>query len=104
MGTLPVISPVETSLAMQVITRSAGIGRWNCPCGITTMGVPIPAAEGGAGAVARNGAMPGQLMRLVALCGLCGVSAAAAVPPLASAQAAAAATMMTMRRVRVLLP
>ena len=31
--------------------------------GTTAMGVPTPAAEGGVGDVARQGAMPGQLMR-----------------------------------------
>jgi len=81
-------SPVEMSVAVQVITRSAGMGPWNCPCGTTAMGVPTPAADGGVGDVARNGPMPGQLMRKVALCGLCGVPAAAAVVALASPQAA----------------
>jgi hypothetical protein len=62
------------------------------------MGVPTPAADGGVGDVARNGPVPGQLMRKVALCGLCGVPAAAAVVALASPQAAAAARMIAMRR------
>ena len=30
MGTLPMTSPVETSVAVQVITRSAGMGPCNC--------------------------------------------------------------------------
>lgn len=63
MGTLPMTSPVETSVAVHVITRSAGMSPWNCPCGTTAMSVSTPAADRGVGDVARNGVMPGQLMR-----------------------------------------
>jgi hypothetical protein len=57
-------------VAEQIITRLAGMGPWNCPCGMTAMGVPTPAAEGGVGDVARSGASPGQLMRYVAARGV----------------------------------
>jgi len=45
MATFPAFSPVETSVAEQIITRLAGMGTWNCPCGMTAVGVLNPAAE-----------------------------------------------------------
>jgi len=98
MGTLVKNSPVETSVSVQIVTRSVGMGPWKIPCGITAIGVPTPAAEGGVGEVARKVAIPGQLTSTVELCGLCGVPAAAAGAAPASAEAMAAMAMMTMRR------
>jgi hypothetical protein len=96
-GTLLKVSPVETSVSEQVMTRSVGIGPWKIPCGITAMGDPTPAADGGVGEVARNGAMPGQLTTTVSLCGDWGVPAAAAAPALARVAAIAATKMIRKR-------
>lgn len=84
MGTLPVISLVETSLAVQVITRSAGMGPWNCPFGITAMGVPIPAAERRRGCCGKERCYARVADEVGRASRLCGVPAAAAVGPVLS--------------------
>ncbi len=100
MATFPAFSPVETSVAEQIITRLAGMGTWNCPCGMTAVGVLTRQRRGcWRGGLERIDPWGADEIRR----GLRGLRRAGrgGCPAAASVEAAAAAKMISVRRMGV---